>query len=128
MPFGLTSLVAWGSMALLPVLGLRAPAQVGAPSVVPSSATTALDATSQVAQAVLRKLQRDPLLEASGLSVAERNGIVELRGTVPVWPWRTRAARVASVVRHVRGVVNRINVVAVPRADSAVAADVRRAL
>jgi osmotically-inducible protein OsmY len=89
---------------------------------------TALDARSQVAQAVLRKLNRDPLLNASGLNVAERNGIVELRGTVPVWSWRARAARIAGVVRDARGVVNRISVAAVRRADSLVAADIRRSL
>lgn len=128
MPFGLTSWVAWGPMALLSVMGLRTPAQAGAPSTLASSAATALDARSQVAQAVLRKLNRDPLLTASGLTVAARDGIVELRGTVPVWSLRARAARIASVVRDVRGVVNRISVVAVRRADSVVAADIRRSL
>jgi osmotically-inducible protein OsmY len=73
-------------------------------------------------------LHRDPHLEASGLTVAERKGIVELGGTVPVWSWRARAARIASVVRDVRGVVNRISVVAIRRADGIVAADVRRSL
>jgi osmotically-inducible protein OsmY len=85
-------------------------------------------ARSQVGQAVLRKLNRDSYLEASDLTVVERDGIVELGGTVPVWSWRARAARIASVVRDVRGVVNRISVVPVRRADPVVAADIRRSL
>lgn len=125
MACGLTSLVA---TALLSVLGLRTPAQVEVPSPLPSSAVGAVGARSQVGQAVLRKLNRDPYLRASGLTVAEQNGIVELGGTVPVRSWRARAARIASVVRDVRGTVNRISVVAVRRADPVVAADVRRSL
>jgi osmotically-inducible protein OsmY len=84
--------------------------------------------SSPTARAVLRKLHRDPRLRAAGLSIAERNGIVELGGTVPVSSWRVRAARIASVVRDVRGVVNRISVVAVSRADEVVAEEVRRSL
>jgi osmotically-inducible protein OsmY len=128
MPFELISWVAWGPMAMLAVMGLSSPAQLGAPSALPSSAVTVLDSRNQVAQAVVRKLNRDLLLTASGLTVAERNGIVELRGTVPVWSWRARATQIAGVVRDVRGVVNRISVVAVRRPDSVVAADIRRAL
>ena len=128
MPFGLTTLIACGQLALLSVMAPVTAAQVGAPNPSPSSAVAALEAKTQVGQAVLRKLGRDPFLEASGLTVAEANGIVELRGTVPVRSWRARAARVASVVRGVRAVVNRIAVVAVRRADSDVAADIRRAL
>jgi osmotically-inducible protein OsmY len=127
MAFGLTTLVVWGPLALLSVMA-RAPAQVRAASPLQSIAVAPLDARSQVGQAVLRKLNRDPFLEQSGLTVSEQNGIVELRGTVPVSSWRARAARIAGVVRDVRGVVNRIDVVAVRRPDKTVAADIRRSL
>lgn len=124
MALGFTSLTAWSTTALLSVLALRTPAQVRVPHVSPSSVST----RSEVAQAVLRKLNSDPHLDGSGLTVAERSGIVELAGTVPVSPWRARAAQIARVVQGVRGVVNRIRVVAVRRADGNVAASVRRSL
>jgi osmotically-inducible protein OsmY len=94
----------------------------------PSNDLSAIVASSDVGRAVERKLKTDPHLEAAELTVSERNGIVELGGTVPLRSWRARAARVASVVRDVRGVVNRIRVVEVRRADQLVAADIRRAL
>lgn len=124
MSLGFTSLTAWSTTALLSVLALRTPAQVRAPRVSPSSLIT----RSEVVQAVVRKLNSDPHLDASALTVAERSGIVELAGTVPVSPWRARAAQVARVVQGVRGVVNRIRVVAVRRPDGDVAAGIRRAL
>ena len=124
MSLGFPSLTAWSTTALLSVLALRTPAQVRVPHVSPSSST----ARSEVAQAVLRKLNSDAHLDGSALTVAERSGIVELAGTVPVSPWRARAAQVARVVQGVRGVVNRIRVVAVRMPDGDVAAGVRRAL
>lgn len=124
MALGFTSLSAWAMTALLSAIALRTPAQAQVPYVSPSS----VSARSEVAQAVVRKLNSDPHLDASGLTVADRSGIVELGGTVPVSSWRARAAQVARVVQGVRGVVNRISVVAVHRADRTVAASVRRAL
>lgn len=118
---------AWVPIALLSVMTLRAPAQAQPRQVAPSDVGTAA-ATSDVARAVLRRLQNDPHLEASGLFVRERNGIVELGGSVPVPAWRARAARIASTVQTVRAVVNRIGVTAVRRPDETVAKDVRRAL
>jgi osmotically-inducible protein OsmY len=123
MALGFLSLSAWAMTAVLSV-ALRAPAQVQVPNVSPSS----VSARSEVAQAVLRKLSSDPHLDASSLTVAERSGIVELGGTVPVSSWRARAAQVARAVQGVRGVVNRIRVVAVRRPDRTVAASVRRSL
>lgn len=128
MAFGFGSLTAWAPVALLSLVGLRAPAQVEALRSLPQKTAVAVGARSNVVQAVLRKLNDDPHLQASGLIVAERNGVVELRGTVPVSSWRTRAARISSVVHGVRGVVNDITVVPVRRTDEAVAANVRRSL
>jgi hypothetical protein len=55
MPFDTASLTGWGAMALLSVLGLRTPAQVEVPR---APTPSAVGATTQVGQAVLRKLNR----------------------------------------------------------------------
>jgi osmotically-inducible protein OsmY len=84
------------------------------------------DAT--VRSAVRRELDRDRHLVTSNIEVIVTSGIVELSGVVPVLPWRQWAWRVASAVRGVRGVVNRVRVVAERRGDQAVQQEVRRAL
>ena len=77
---------------------------------------------------VVEQLTTDRELDASSISVEVKEGIVELKGTVPVGPWRERAARIAGLVKGVRGVVNRIRVEPVRRSDDAIAQEVRRAL
>jgi osmotically-inducible protein OsmY len=122
------SMMVWGPLLVLVVAGLGADAHAVAP--LPSSLALAgaAEGGTDVARAVLRKLSRDPHIRASTLTVTERDGIVQLSGSVPVVPWRVRAARIASVVRGVRAVVNRVSVVPVIRGDEVVAGDVRRSL
>jgi hypothetical protein len=73
-----------------------------------------------VRRAVLQELITDGHIVASGIDATVRGGIVELDGSVAVLSWRQRAARVASVVRGVRAVVNRIRVVPVRKPDTVV--------
>jgi osmotically-inducible protein OsmY len=92
----------------------------------PSDSTTA--ASTELRRAVLQRLKLDRRLPATGIDVTVSDGIVQLTGVVPVRPWKERAGRIARVVRAVRGVVNRVQVVAVRRDDALVARDVRQAL
>jgi osmotically-inducible protein OsmY len=90
--------------------------------------TLAAPLDAAVRRAVLDELSRDEHMNASTIDVTVTAGIAELSGAVPVAPWRQRASRVASAVRGVRAVVNRIRVVAERRHDQVVLQDVRRAL
>jgi len=59
---------------------------------------------------VLAELAYDPVVEASRIGVAVRDGIVTLTGTVPSYLQKWRAERAAKRVAGVRAVVNEIEV------------------
>ncbi|HEY5372316.1 MAG TPA: BON domain-containing protein [Polyangiaceae bacterium] len=79
-------------------------------------------------QAVLNELHKDKNINEASVLVTATGGSVVLTGKVDNPLSRERATRIAQVVRGVRSVDNRIDVAAVPRADSDIAADVRKAL
>lgn len=83
---------------------------------------------ADIRTAVLDELAADRHLVASNVGVSVKNGIAQLSGDVPVLIWRERAARVTSVVKGVRGVVNRIRVVPMRRPDQVVAREAREAV
>ena len=122
----------WATLALASFTGLPAGAQSSRSQVTTQPAAVAIPSAASsspnVQQAVSKKLRRDRHIDAAGIEVAVSNGIVELRGSVPVSPWRDRAARVAGVVRGVRAVVNRIRVAPVRRPDRLVSGDARAAV
>ena len=124
--------VAWGGVVLALTLTSQVSAQTVPADRVASPAASAADVASfanpDIERAVVRQLGRDRHLVATGIQVVVRDGIVQLVGTVPVSSWRSRAARVAGVVRGVRAVVNRIATVPVRRADALIVKEVLAAL
>lgn len=81
-----------------------------------------------IRKAVSNELRMDPHLHDANVQVRVTNSMVALTGAVDNPLSRERAQRVAEVVRGVRSVDNRIEVVSPRRPDSEIAADVRRAL
>jgi osmotically-inducible protein OsmY len=68
------------------------------------------EADIRLRDAVLRQLDWDPEIDASGLAVAAQNGIVMLTGYVDSAPGRLAAEHAAGQVEGVRAVVNQIEV------------------
>lgn len=93
-----------------------------------AAATSASVANAPLGQAIWKQLVADRHLDATGVVVTERKGIVELSGAVAVGLWRERAARIAALVGGVRGVVNRLRVVPVRRPDRMLTREVRSKL
>ncbi|MEO8900430.1 MAG: BON domain-containing protein [Polyangiaceae bacterium] len=79
-------------------------------------------------QAVARELHKDKHIDQPGIQVAAHTGIIELTGQVDNVLSKERATRVAEVVRGVRAVDNRIEVIAPKRPDQDIAQDVQKAL
>ncbi|MGD0064063.1 MAG: BON domain-containing protein [Streptosporangiaceae bacterium] len=81
--------------------------------------------------AVLDDLTFDPDLDASGITVEDRNGDVVLAGSVPSYPQYIEAAAVARRVAGVKGVHNHLEVALPPgdhRDDSVLTATANDAL
>ncbi|HEX3850864.1 MAG TPA: BON domain-containing protein [Polyangiaceae bacterium] len=78
--------------------------------------------------AVSTELGRDQHIHDANVQVQATNGAVTLTGTVDNLLSRERAARLAAMVRGVRSVDDRIEVIPALRPDSEIAADVRKAL
>lgn len=95
-----------------------------------STSASSLDsqADAEARRAIQQRLASDRLLRGAGLEVSVAAGIVVLSGAVPVWPWSTRAARIARVMQGVRAVVNRTRFVPVRRPDALVRREIRQAL
>ena len=83
---------------------------------------------AELRQAVAGQLSADPHLLATGIEVTASSGVVQLSGTVAASTGRSRAQRVAGVVRGVRAVVNRLRFVPVRRADAVLVDEIRRAI
>lgn len=81
-----------------------------------------------ITAAVERQLVRDHLTPVFGIEVTTTDGIVELSGTVDNLLAKTRATRLAEVVKGVRSVSNRIKVEADPVEDAKLADNVTSAL
>jgi osmotically-inducible protein OsmY len=78
---------------------------------------------------VLRQLDWDPEVDASGIGVAAANGTVTLTGYIDTYAGKLGAERVAKRVRGVRAVANELEVrLKLARTDPEIATDVARAL
>lgn len=95
---------------------------------VPTAVTSARPNATSLKDAVASELKKDPHLTAGGIVVHESNGIVELSGKVDNALSKSRAGRVAEVVRGVRAVSNRIEVAPIARPDSDLERDIKSAL
>jgi osmotically-inducible protein OsmY len=90
------------------------------------SGATMTDA--DVRNAVQAELNKDGKIDGADISVAVRDGIVELTGKVTNPLSKERANRIAEAVRGVRSVSNRLDISAPPRPDEDIQRDVQRAL
>jgi osmotically-inducible protein OsmY len=87
------------------------------------------DADVSTRDAVLRQLEWDPQVDASGIGVAAKGGAVTLTGFIDSYAGKLAAERAAKRVRGVRAVANDIQVrLRLERTDADIAADVARAL
>jgi osmotically-inducible protein OsmY len=83
----------------------------------------------RVRDAVLRQLEWDPEVDASGIGVAAKDGAVTLTGYIDSYSGKLAAERAAKRVRGVRVVANDVEVrLKLERSDADIASDVVRAL
>lgn len=87
------------------------------------------DLDVRVRDGVMRQLEWDPEVDASGIGVAATNGVVTLTGYIDTYAGKLAAERAAKRVRGVRGVANDIDVrLKFGRTDADIARDAVRAL
>jgi osmotically-inducible protein OsmY len=87
------------------------------------------DADVRTRDAVLRQLEWDPEIDAGGVGVAAKRGVVTLTGYIDTYSGKLAAERAAKRVRGVRAVANDIEVrLRLERTDADIATDVVRAL
>jgi osmotically-inducible protein OsmY len=92
-----------------------------------TAALTDLDV--RVRDRVVHQLDWDPELDASGIGVSAKNGVVTLTGYIDSYSGKLAAERAAKRVRGVRGVANDLEVrLKLGRTDADIAADAVRAL
>ena len=78
---------------------------------------------------VVRQLDWDPEVEASGIGVAAKNGVVTLTGDIDTYAGKLAGERAAKRVRGVRGIANDLEVrLTIGRTDADIARDAVRAL
>lgn len=93
------------------------------------STASMTDADVRTRDAVLRQLEWDPEIDAAGVGVAARGGVVTLTGFIDSYSGKLAAERAAKRIRGVRAVANDIEVrLRLERTDADVAADVVRAM
>ena len=93
------------------------------------STATLTDADLRVREHVVRHLDWDPAVDASGIGVAARDGVVTLTGVIDTYAGKLAAERVAKRVRGVRAVANDLDVrLKLDRTDADIAHDVALAL
>jgi osmotically-inducible protein OsmY len=93
------------------------------------STASLTDADVLVRDSVLRQLDWDRAVEASGVGVTAKNGAVTLTGYVDTYSGKLAAERIAKRVRGVRAVANDIEVrLKLERMDADIAADIVRSL
>jgi osmotically-inducible protein OsmY len=93
------------------------------------STASLTDSDVRVRDAVLRQLEWDPEVDASGVGVAAKNGAVTLTGYIDSYSGKLAAERAAKRVCGVRAVANDIEVrLKLARTDADIAADVVGAL
>jgi osmotically-inducible protein OsmY len=83
----------------------------------------------RVREHVVRQLDWDPEVDASGIGVSAKDGVVALTGYIDTYGGKLAAERAAKRVRGVRGVANDLEVrLKVGRTDAGIARDAVRAL
>lgn len=83
----------------------------------------------RVRDLVLQQLGWDSMVDASGIGVAARNGVVTLSGVIDSYAGKLAAERAAKRVHGVRAVANDLQVtLRQPRSDTDIATDAVRAL
>jgi osmotically-inducible protein OsmY len=93
------------------------------------STATLTDRDLRVRDRVVHQLDWDPEVDASGIGVTARNGVVTLTGHVDTYSGKLAAERVAKRVLGVRGIANDIEVrLKLGRTDPDIARDAVRAL
>jgi osmotically-inducible protein OsmY len=93
------------------------------------STVTLTDLDIRVRDQVVRQLDWDPQVDASGIGVAASKGVVTLTGYVDTYSGKLAAERAAKRVRGVRAVANDLEVrLKIGRTDADIAADAVRAL
>ena len=93
------------------------------------STASMTDADVRTRDAVTRQLEWDPEIDAGGVGVAAKGGVVTLTGFIDSYSGKLAAERAAKRVRGVRAVANDIEVrLRLERTDADIAADVVRAL
>jgi osmotically-inducible protein OsmY len=90
---------------------------------------TLSDTDIRLRNGVVKQLDWDPEVDASGIGVAAKDGVVVLTGQVPTYTDKLAAERVAKSVRGVRGVANDLVVrLRAETTDAEMAAEAVRAL
>jgi osmotically-inducible protein OsmY len=93
------------------------------------STATLSEIDIRVRDHVVRQLDWDPEVDASGIGVTAKNGVVTLTGYVDTYSGKLAAERAAKRVRGVRGVANDLDVrLKIGRTDADIASDAVRAL
>ena len=93
------------------------------------STTTLTDLDMRVRDHVVRQLEWDPEVDAGGIGVTAKNGVVTLTGDIDTYAGKLAAERAAKRVRGVRGVANDLDVrLKMGRTDADIAGDAVRAL
>jgi osmotically-inducible protein OsmY len=77
-----------------------------------------------IADWVVKALRNDPRVLPAEIEVTVQDGVVTLTGSVRSLAERNYAAVIAAKIQGVRDVINRVNVLPVPRADEDIADDV----
>ena len=87
------------------------------------------DLDVRVREHVVHQLDWDPEVDASGIGVSAKNGVVTLTGHIDTYSGKLAAERAAKRVRGVRGVANDLDVrLKAGRTDADIAQDAVRAL
>jgi osmotically-inducible protein OsmY len=93
------------------------------------STVTLNDVDVRVREHVIHQLDWDPEVDASGIGVAAKDGVVTLTGYIDTYSGKLAAERAAKRVRGVRGVANDLEVrLRIGRSDADIARDAVRAL
>ncbi|MGE0446556.1 MAG: BON domain-containing protein [Vicinamibacterales bacterium] len=93
------------------------------------STGTLSDLDLRVREHVVHQLDWDPEVDASGIGVSAKGGVVTLTGSIDTYGGKLAAERAAKRVRGVRGVANDLDVrLKIGRTDADIARDAVRAL